>query len=81
MENHQIQSKPTDAEPPIPDGLSSSVFLSDDEVLSKPHEERTLEERVRCCEIAIGRLCEYNQENYPAIQAAWRHVPLDKQAL
>lgn len=50
--------------------------LTDEEILEKPYASRTVEERLRCCEIALAKLCQYNEENSPAIRAAWRYVSI-----
>lgn len=52
------------------------VVPSIEELLNKPHGQRTIEERVRICEHAIAQLCRHNANNAPANAAAWRLVPI-----
>ena len=59
-----------------PEAPTSSDLLSDEQLLEKPHSDRTLEERVRCCELIIAKLCQYNAANAEALRAAWMQVPL-----
>lgn len=49
-----------------------------------PHAKRTLEQRIRVCELSISQICSHltkidnrNARNEPAIRAAMMHVPLD----
>lgn len=49
-----------------------------------PHSKRTLEQRVRICELAIGKVCTHltkidrqNDRNKPALRAAMMRVRLD----
>jgi hypothetical protein len=54
-----------------------------DELLKIPHEQRSIEQRVRVCELGIAKICDrlddfetWQRRNGPAINAAWMNVPI-----
>lgn len=54
------------------------------DLVAIPHDKRTVEQRVRICELSIGQICSHltkidkaSARNEPAIRAAMMHVKLD----
>jgi hypothetical protein len=54
------------------------------ELVKIPHIQRGLEQRVRICELSIGKICDHLNKldqqadrNEPALRAAQMHVKLD----